>query len=132
MNYSALLAITLFPLLLSPMARAENPEHVQKLLKNGGCPNCDLTGADLAATNLRKANLQGANLTNANLNLADLTGANLSNADLTGASLIFTDFTDATLNAAQFLNATVEGGDKFGRAQSFDKATLPNGTEAYP
>ncbi|PZD74870.1 Secreted effector protein PipB [Acaryochloris thomasi RCC1774] len=132
MNYRALLALTLFPLLLGSVAQAENPDHVKKLLKSGRCSKCDLTGADLAAANLRKANLQGADLTNANLNLADLTGANLSDANLTGASLVFVDFTGATLNGAQLTDAVIEGGDQFGRAGSFDKATLPNGIEARP
>ncbi len=132
MKYRVLLAIALFPLLLGSVARAENPEHVKKLLKSGRCSKCDLTGADLAAADLRKAKLQGADLSNANLNLADLTGANLSEANLTGASLVFTDFTDAILNEAQLTDAVFEGGDKFGRAASFEKAILQNGTEAHP
>lgn len=132
MNYRALLALTLFPLLLSAAAQAENPDHVNKLLKTGRCSECDLTGADLAAANLRKANLKGADLTNANLNLADLTGANLSDANLTGASLVFVDFTNAVLDGAQLSDAVIEGGAQLGHAASFEKATLPNGIEAHP
>jgi hypothetical protein len=132
MKYQALLPLTLLALTLAVPAQAENPDHVKKLLKSGRCPKCDLSGADLAAANLKKANLQGADLSNANLNLADLTRANLTEANLTGASLAFTDFTDAVLNAAQLNDAALEGGDKLGRAQSFDRATLPNGSTAYP
>ncbi|MGF1600932.1 MAG: hypothetical protein GFH24_608378n25 [Chloroflexi bacterium AL-N5] len=132
MKYRALLTPILLGLVFSSSAQAENPDHVQKLLKSGRCPKCDLSGADLAAANLRKADLQGADLSNANLNLADLTRANLSEANLTGASLAFTDFTDAVLTSAQLNDAVLEGGDKFGRAQSFEKATLPNGATAYP
>jgi uncharacterized protein YjbI with pentapeptide repeats len=132
MKYPALVILILLPLGLASVAQAENPEQVQKLLKTGRCPNCDLSGADLSAASLRRANLQGADLSNANLNLADLTRANLSQANLTGASLSFTDFTGAVLDNAQLKDATLEGGDRLGRAQSFSKATLPNGTAAYP
>ncbi|WP_299406552.1 pentapeptide repeat-containing protein [Acaryochloris sp. IP29b_bin.148] len=117
---------------ISPQAQAENPEHLQKLIKSRSCPGCDLQGADLSAVNLRKANLKGANLSQANLNLADLTAANLSNAVLTGASLAWTNFTNATLEGADLSQAKFEGGERLGQALSFEKATLPDGTIAFP
>lgn len=117
---------------INPNAQAENPEHLQKLIKSRSCPGCELQGADLSAINLRNANLQGANLSQANLNLADLTEANLSNAVLTGASLAWTELTDATLDGADLSQANFEGGKRLGRALSFEKATLPDGTIAFP
>lgn len=117
---------------ISMPAQAENPDHLQKVIKSRSCPRCDLQGADLSALNLRNANLQGANLTNANLNLADLSGANLTNAVLTGASLVWTDFTDAQLDGTNLANSKFSGGERLGQAFSFEKATLPDGTIAYP
>ncbi|WP_299489275.1 pentapeptide repeat-containing protein [Acaryochloris sp. IP29b_bin.137] len=130
---SLTLGVALFAMLwISPNAQAENPEHLQRLVKSRSCPGCDLQGADLSAVNLRHANLAGANLTNANLNLADLTGANLANALMTGTSLAWTDFTDANLEGANLSQAQFEGGERLGQALSFEKATLPNGTIAFP
>lgn len=128
-----LLGVALFSSLwVCPMAQAENPEHLKQIMKSRSCPNCDLQGADLSAMNLRNANLSGANLTGANLNLADLTAANLSNAILTGTSLAWTTFTAANLQGANLTQANFEGGERLGEALSFEKATLPDGTIAFP
>lgn len=128
-----LLGAALFStVLICPDAQAENPEHLERLVKSRSCPGCDLQGADLSAVNLRNANLAGANLAGANLNLADLTAANLSNAVLTGASLAWTTFTDATLEGADLSQSKFEGGERLGQALSFEKATLPDGTIAFP
>ncbi|QUY41628.1 pentapeptide repeat-containing protein [Acaryochloris marina] len=128
-----LLGVALFSTLwICPVAQAENPEHLKQLMKSRSCPNCDLQGADLSAMNLRNANLAGANLTGANLNLADLTAANLSNAILTEASLAWTNFIDADLEGANLSQAKFEGGERLGQALSFEKATLPDGTIAFP
>lgn len=118
--------------LFNPVAQAENPEHVQKLIKSRSCPRCDLQGADLSAVNLKNANLEGANLSQANLNLADLSGANLANAVLTGASLAWTDLTSANLDNANLSQSRLEGGERLGQALTFKKAILPNGTVAHP
>lgn len=128
-----LLGVALFSTLwICPVAQAENPEHLKQLMKSQSCPNCDLQGADLSAMNLRNANLAGANLTGTNLNLADLTAANLSNAILTEASLAWTNFIDADLEGANLSQAKFEGGERLGQALSFEKATLPDGTIAFP
>ncbi|MGR3273649.1 pentapeptide repeat-containing protein [Acaryochloris marina NIES-2412] len=128
-----LLGVALFSTLwICPVAQAENPEHLKQLMKSRSCPNCDLQGADLSAMNLRNANLAGANLTGANLNLANLTAANLSNAILTEASLAWTNFIDADLEGANLSQAKFEGGERLGQALSFEKATLPDGTIAFP
>lgn len=128
-----LLGVALFSTLwICPVAQAENPEHLKQIMKSRSCPNCDLQGADLSAMNLRNANLAGANLTGANLNLADLTAANLSNAILTEASLAWTNFIDADLEGANLSQAKFEGGERLGQALSFEKATLPDGTIAFP
>ncbi|MCJ8279500.1 MAG: pentapeptide repeat-containing protein, partial [Rivularia sp. ALOHA_DT_140] len=77
-----LAALTLVaPLFFASSVKAENPQHVQKLLKTGECMSCDLSGANLRGSHLigadlRGANLRGANLEHANLEGADLTGAN--------------------------------------------------------
>lgn len=74
----------------------------------------DLSGADLAGTDLsfrkfRQVNLSGANLSKARLVGADLTGANLSHADLTGARLDRADLTGADLTGADLTRAQLLG-----------------------
>ncbi|MBD1881572.1 DUF928 domain-containing protein [Coleofasciculus sp. FACHB-T130] len=67
--------------------RAENPEHLKRLLETNKCLNCDLSGANLMGARLVAADLRGANLSGANLSGADLSGANLTNANLTRVNL---------------------------------------------
>ncbi|MBD1893542.1 DUF928 domain-containing protein [Coleofasciculus sp. FACHB-129] len=67
--------------------RAENPEHLKRLLETNKCLNCDLSGANLIGARLVAADLRGANLSGANLSGADLSGANLTNANLTSVNL---------------------------------------------
>jgi uncharacterized protein YjbI with pentapeptide repeats len=88
------------------IVRAENPEHVQRLLKSNQCPLCDLSGANLADANLYGANLVGANLTGATLSRSNLGAANLSDADLTNANL-----SQSYLQSAQLENTTLTGAD---------------------
>lgn len=81
-------------------AQAANPNQVDQLRRTNQCPNCDLSGANLAEANLYganlvNANLRGANLKGANLGAANLSDANLSEADLSNAYL-FTAILDGT------------------------------------
>lgn len=104
---------------------------------NHAClPYADLTGANLANTNLAWADLAGANLGGAHLSHAslagaDLSGANLSRsyyisahrsglylggadltgADLTGTHLIRANLADADLNGANLTGARLVGAD---------------------
>jgi uncharacterized protein YjbI with pentapeptide repeats len=86
--------------LLAPAARAENPEHLQKLLSTKNCVQCNLVNAGLVMGDLTGANLSQANLIGANLSQANLVGANLRGANLTGASLYGADLTGADLTGA--------------------------------
>lgn len=106
------------------VARAENLEHIQKLLSTKECQRCDLQGASLVMANLQSANVQGANfqsanlsrvifaganLRNANLAGSSLSGANLGGADLTGADLRNTDLRGTILTGAVLTNAKLDG-----------------------
>lgn len=105
-------------------ARAENLEHVQRLLANRQCQQCDLHRAglvftnlsgvdvsrsDLSLANLNRANLQGANLQGANLQGAVLSYANLGGADLRGADLRGADLREAYLYGANLTGALLDG-----------------------
>lgn len=89
-------------------ARAENPAEVQRLLRTGYCPACDLSGADLSGVNLGRADLSGAILIGANLSNAYLRYANLSNAILNAANLSGADFRFANLRNASLQGARIE------------------------
>jgi uncharacterized protein YjbI with pentapeptide repeats len=91
--------------LMSAAARAENPEHLQKLLSTKNCAQCNLVNAGLVMGNFSGADLSRANLVGANLSQANLTGANLRGANLTGASLYGADLSGADLTGA-ILNGT--------------------------
>jgi len=101
-----LATVTLGAIALSFPAAAENLSHVQRLLSENECPNCDLSSAGLTYSRLAGANLQGANLVRANLSQADLTGADLRGANLTGASL-----SEAILIGADLRGANLTGVD---------------------
>ncbi|GAB4156369.1 MAG: hypothetical protein Fur0046_36320 [Cyanobacteria bacterium J069] len=105
-------------------ARAENLEHIQRLLSSRQCQQCDLHRAglvftnlsgvdmsrsDLSLANLNRANLQGANLQGANLTGAVLSYANLSGADLSGADLRGADLREAYLYGANLTGANLDG-----------------------
>lgn len=71
------------------------------VLSNGAAPGARLTGADLAAADLRYADLRGADLSYARLGGAVLKGADLRDADLTYASLNQVDLSFADLRGAR-------------------------------
>jgi len=96
--------LLLTPLFLAVPSRAENTEHVKRLLTTKECQDCDLSGANLSGADLSFAVLVGANLSGANL-----TRANLRQADLTRANLSQTNLNQANLNAAYLNNANLEG-----------------------
>jgi uncharacterized protein YjbI with pentapeptide repeats len=117
---SLLLSATTF----ATVARAENPEHLSRLLSTKVCQKCnlidaglvlgELSGADLSQANLIGANLSQARLTGANLRGANLTGASLNGADLTGADLTgailnSTDLRDAFLGGANLTGVNLQG-----------------------
>lgn len=96
---------------VSPLARAEKPEDVQRFkqtrrcikcnLKKANLANAPLTGAFLRETNLKEANLEGADLRFAILRKVNLKKANLTNADLTGAIFRDVNLDDAVLTGAR-------------------------------
>ena len=102
-----------------------------KMLDDGECPGCDLSGKDLEGvkmkgielqkadlsgavlvrTNLKGANLKGANLKGANLEGANLENANLEGANLSGARLVDTILADAHLADANLESANLHWAD---------------------
>ena len=83
---------------------AQNLTHMQRLVRDRDCPNCDLSGANLEELDLSGANLQGANLSGATLQRVQLVRANLEEADLSGARLLGVDLTGANLRYANLSN----------------------------
>ena len=104
MKNIASLTFLLFAFLgLAAPVRAENPEHLEQLLKTNQCPNCDLRNA-----NLERINLFGANLVNANLTGANLQGANLGSANLIDANLSNTNLENAYLYQVIAINTNFQ------------------------
>ncbi|WP_026079790.1 pentapeptide repeat-containing protein [Spirulina subsalsa] len=113
---AATTVLLLMPLSLS--VRAENLQHLNQLLSQLECPQCDLTraglvmadlsGANLAGADLRFANLSRANLAGADLRFANLGGASLNGANLTGADLTGANVAGADLRNAYFMQANLE------------------------
>jgi len=95
----------LFP---SPV-QAFEAKDLERVLKGGDCPGCDLSGADLFARNLANINLSGANLSRAKLSLASLKGAILSRADLSRAELASSFLFGAELTQANLSQAILDG-----------------------
>lgn len=97
--------------LVSPLARAENTEDLQRFKQTRRCINCNLkkanlvdaplTGAFVRDTNLKEANLEGADLRFAIFRKVNLKNANLTNADLTGAIFKDVNLDDAILTGAR-------------------------------
>lgn len=95
--------------------RRDNPDVVLDLVE------ADLSGCDLAGSNLRRGNLLGANLSQArlvgaNLSETDLTRANLSGADLSradcsGARLFRSQLCNARLHSTNLAEAVFQGAD---------------------
>ena len=94
-------------------------DDVQRLLREGSCPQCDLRGAILMGVDLRDANLSGADLRDANLTTTILFRANLSGADLSGANLTSANLSGANLTSTN-LSAANLGGAKLSGANLSD------------
>ena len=123
------IALIVAPLLGSPIARAANPEDVQRLRDTNECSECDLSNIDLSGMDLSNAklgfsNLRGSNLAGTNLEEAFLFGADLRETNLQNANL-----RDAELESAKLSGARLEGanlGGAFLRYASLWKANLSN------
>ncbi|HEY9810024.1 MAG TPA: pentapeptide repeat-containing protein, partial [Halomicronema sp.] len=68
--------------------RAENPQHVRRLLETKECRGCNLGNVNLRGADLRDVDLRDAYLAGANLEQADLSGAKLVGADMSDTNLI--------------------------------------------
>ncbi len=90
-------------------ARANNLVHVQQLLSQRECLDCNLSRAGLTYADLTGANLQGSNLSMANLSQSTLAGANLRNVNLVGAVLFDADLSGADLSGADLRGADLRG-----------------------
>lgn len=99
-------------------------EAVKCLRRNGDCMDCDLNNQDLRTVmaevnnkyrkrfmfpDLSGANLSGANLAGTDLSCATMRGTNLTGADLTGANLSNAILTDVDLSGANLTNANLSG-----------------------
>lgn len=60
----------------------EEGNPLKMVISSGGCPNCDLTKANLKYMNFRLMDFRGANLTSADIGHSDLIGTNFSSANL--------------------------------------------------
>lgn len=84
-----------------------DPTELQKFLKTGNCPGCNLTSVEIDLKH-PQANLIGANLSNSSLN-GDLAKSDFSH--LTAIRTVFfaklpnTNFSNAILRYAAFLNS---------------------------
>jgi tetratricopeptide (TPR) repeat protein len=112
-RHFALIAVLASFSFVTPL-RAENPEHLQKLLATGQCVACDLSEAGLTFAKLNRANLSQANLAGANLSRANLQGADLRGANLTGTSLHGANLVGARLDGAQLVYTDLRGANLSG------------------
>ncbi|NJO41499.1 MAG: pentapeptide repeat-containing protein [Cyanobacteria bacterium CRU_2_1] len=83
--------------------------RVNRLLQTRACPDCDLSGANLARLDLEGVNLEAANLEGANLQGARLGYANLERANLKDANLVQADLGCAMYSLR--IQADEESGD---------------------
>lgn len=107
---AAAMADPVTKLTLIPVSYASPDRAAVDSIKAGNhdCPHCDLRGADLTNTCVKKGNVEGALFDNAKLVLmcmsyADFKGASFKGADMAGANLAHAivdgaDFTGATLD----------------------------------
>lgn len=102
----------------TPPAEAYDEADLKRVLSDGHCPGCDLSGAEIVDEDLRKAYLPGADFSGANLLVTTFAGADLSGADLEGADLSLGVFTGAILDGANLRGAKVEGADFAGASLS--------------
>lgn len=104
-----------------------NPEHVHALETR--CPDAenglpslparieftglDLSGADVACTDISGVNLQGSDLSYVNFHGCDLTGANLSSTVEARTNLVGTDLSNSTLHGADLRGSYLVGANLF-------------------
>ena len=95
-------------------ANFEQRSYTNSLATAGDLPGFDdlgnnLTGATLAARNMRQAQLRDAKLEEANLADTSLASADLTEAHLNNATLFHTKFPDAVLTKADLSQANLRG-----------------------
>jgi len=106
-------------LLASTLAHAASPDPKAVASIRAGhhdCPRCELAGADLTNTCVKKGNLEGADFSGAKLVLmcmsyADFRGASFQGADLSGANLAHARLDDADLSGANLSITSIKGTD---------------------
>jgi len=86
----------------------------KQLLETRGCPQCDLSGANLNRLDLSGVNLEGANLSRAQMALTNLSGANLKNCDLREAIFNGADLAEIDLRGADLTGASMVGAYMYG------------------
>lgn len=99
---------------LHPAAFAADANHVIRVLQGNGCPNCQLSDADLVHADLRDANLSHTKLQRANLGQARLDGADLTHADLSFTSLNGASLRGADLRGSRLYGTDLRGADLSG------------------
>ena len=99
---------------LHPATCAADADHVVRVLQGNGCPNCQLSDADLVHADLRDINLSHTKLQRANLGQARLDGADLSHADLSFTSLNGASLRGADLRGSRLYGTDLRGADLSG------------------
>lgn len=92
------------------------------------CPHCNLAGADLTNTCVKRGNVQGANFDGANavlmcMSYADFRGASFRNTDLAGANLAHANVDNADFTGADLSITSIKGTD-LSRALGLTQAQL--------
>lgn len=109
---------------------AQMPSHIERVAMIGpdkkavariradkrDCPACNLAGADLTNTCVKKGNLTGANFDHANATLMCMSYANFTNASfkdtiLDGANLAHADLDGANFAGASLIATSFKGTD---------------------
>jgi len=95
---------------------------------NHDCPNCDLRGADLTNTCVKKGNVAGAQFDGAKLVLmcmsyANFKGASFRNADMAGANLAHANVDNADFTGAKLDITSIKGTD-FRRATGITQGQI--------
>jgi uncharacterized protein YjbI with pentapeptide repeats len=97
------------PVTLIPVSYTSPNRAAVDWIKAGhhDCPNCDLAGADLTNTCVKKGDVQGAKFDGAKLVLMCMSYANFRGASFRGADIAGANLAHAIVDGADFTGATL-------------------------
>ncbi len=90
-----------------PTATNDWPQAIQDVCPDGNCAGADLSGAELADTDLRGVTLTGADLSGATIHRANVRLVPMRGADLRDATLTELDMSKADLRQTDLRGATI-------------------------